>query len=83
MDHIGIVEKCDGKTASTIEENSFDAVIRQKYRIGFYELFGYGVPKYYVLRVPHEYHKIIIQRIKTTNEKNTKTIGRGCSWFFL
>ena len=46
QDHVGIVEKVDNGYVCTIEGNSGDAVRRQKYRIGYYEILGYGVPKY-------------------------------------
>lgn len=46
QDHVGIVEKVEGGYVCTIEGNSGDAVRRQKYRIGYYEILGYGVPKY-------------------------------------
>lgn len=46
QDHVGIVEEVEGGYVCTIEGNSGDAVRRQKYRIGYYEILGYGVPKY-------------------------------------
>ena len=46
QDHVVIVEKVEGGYVCTIEGNSGDAVRRQKYRIGYYEILGYGVPKY-------------------------------------
>lgn len=45
-DHVGIVEKCDGKTVYTIEGNSGDACKRQSYSVGSKIIFGYGVPEY-------------------------------------
>lgn len=45
-DHVGIVEKCDGKTVYTVEGNSGDACKRQSYSVGSPVIFGYGVPKY-------------------------------------
>ena len=46
QDHVGLVEKVDGGYVYTIEGNSGDAVLRQKYRVGYYEIYGYGVPNY-------------------------------------
>ncbi|MGN8714068.1 CHAP domain-containing protein [Hornefia butyriciproducens] len=46
VDHIGIVEKCDGKTVSTIEGNSGDACKRRTYTVGRGPIYGYCVPKY-------------------------------------
>lgn len=46
QDHVGIVEKVENGYVCTIEGNSGDAVRRQKYRVGYYEILGYGVPKY-------------------------------------
>lgn len=46
QDHVGIVEKVDNGYVCTIEGNSGDAVRRQKYKVGYYEILGYGVPKY-------------------------------------
>ena len=45
-DHVGIVERCDGRTVYTIEGNSGDACRRQAYSIGSKTIFGYGVPKF-------------------------------------
>ena len=45
-DHVGIVERCDGKTVYTVEGNSGDACKRQSYSVGSKTIFGYGVPKY-------------------------------------
>lgn len=45
-DHVGIVEKCDGKTVYTIEGNSGNVCKRQSYIVGGKTIFGYGVPKY-------------------------------------
>jgi len=45
-DHVGIVERCDGRAVYTIEGNSGDACRRQVYSIGSKTIFGYGVPKY-------------------------------------
>lgn len=45
-DHVGIVERCDGKTVYTVEGNSGDACKRQSYTVGSPLIFGYGVPKY-------------------------------------
>lgn len=45
-DHVGIVERCDGKIVYTVEGNSGDACRRQSYSVGSKTIFGYGVPKY-------------------------------------
>ena len=45
-DHVGIVERCDGKTVYTVEGNSGDACKRQSYSVGSKTIFGYGVPQY-------------------------------------
>ena len=45
-DHVGFVERCDGKTVYTIEGNSGDACRRLAYRVGHPEVLGYGVPQY-------------------------------------
>lgn len=45
-DHVGIVEKCDGKRVYTIEGNTSDQCARRSYPVGYYEIYGYGVPKY-------------------------------------
>lgn len=46
VDHVGIVEKCEGGVVHTIEGNSGDICARRQYAIGQLPLFGYGVPKY-------------------------------------
>ena len=43
LDHVGIVENCDGKTVTTIEGNSGDACKRQTYVIGSSSIAGYGL----------------------------------------
>ena len=45
-DHVGLVEKCDGKRVYTIEGNSSDQVARRSYPVGYYEILGYGIIKY-------------------------------------
>ena len=45
-DHVGLVEKCDGKTVYTIEGNRSDAVKRGSYRVGSGTIYGYVVPRY-------------------------------------
>lgn len=45
-DHVGFVERCDGKMVYTIEGNSGDACKRLAYRVGHPEVLGYGVPAY-------------------------------------
>ena len=45
-DHVGIVEKCDGKTVYTIEGNTSDQCARRQYSIQDPQILGYGVPKY-------------------------------------
>ena len=44
--HVGLVEKCDGKRVYTIEGNSSDQVARRSYPVGYYEILGYGIIKY-------------------------------------
>lgn len=44
--HVGIVEKCDGRTVTTIEGNSGDACKRRTYSVGASVIYGYGVPTY-------------------------------------
>lgn len=45
-DHVGIVEKSDGKDIYTIEGNSRDAVKKKKYSINSKYIYGFGIPKY-------------------------------------
>ena len=45
-DHVGIVEKCENGTVYTVEGNSGDACKQNSYPVGYYEILGYGVPKY-------------------------------------
>ena len=46
LDHVGIVESCDGKTVVTIEGNSGNACKRQSYVKGSSIIAGYGCPAY-------------------------------------
>jgi hypothetical protein len=43
LDHVGIVENCDGKTVTTIEGNSSDACKQLTYRVGSSQIAGYGL----------------------------------------
>lgn len=45
-DHIGIVEKCDGKTITAIDGNYKDAVGRREIPVGWGYIRGYAVPGY-------------------------------------
>lgn len=45
-DHVGIVEKSDGKDIYTVEGNSRDAVKKKKYSINSKYIYGFGIPKY-------------------------------------
>ena len=45
-DHVGIVEKVENGRVYTIEGNSGDACQQNSYPIGYFEIFGYGTPKY-------------------------------------
>lgn len=43
LDHVGIVESCDGKAVATIEGNSGDACKRNSYVVGSSSIAGYGL----------------------------------------
>ena len=45
-DHVGIVEKVENGRVYTIEGNSGDACQQNSYPIWYFEIFGYGTPKY-------------------------------------
>lgn len=45
-DHTGIVEKVENGTVYTVEGNSGDSVRINSYPVGYYEIYGYGVPQY-------------------------------------
>ena len=45
-DHTGIVEKVEDGRVYTIEGNSGNACREKSYPIGWYEIYGYGVPSY-------------------------------------
>ena len=45
-DHVGIVEKVENGRVYTIEGNSGDACQQNSYPIGYFEILGYGTPKY-------------------------------------
>ena len=45
-DHVGIVQKVEDGYVYTIEGNTSDSCAQRKYRIGYYEIFGYGIPAY-------------------------------------
>ena len=46
IDHVGIVESCEGGVVHTIEGNTGDACKRFKYRVGSSFIAGYGIPDY-------------------------------------
>ena len=45
-DHVGIVEKVENGRVYTVEGNSGDSVRQNSYPIGYYEIYGYGIPAY-------------------------------------
>ena len=45
-DHVGIVEKVEGGYIYTIEGNSSDRVSNNAWPVGYYEIYGFGVPAY-------------------------------------
>lgn len=45
-DHVGIVERVEGGRVYTVEGNSGDSCRQKSYSIGYYEIYGYGVPAY-------------------------------------
>lgn len=45
-DHVGIVERSDGKNIYTIEGNSRNEVKKKKYSIDSKYIYGYGLPRY-------------------------------------
>lgn len=46
IDHTGIVEKVKDGNVWTIEGNSDDTCCKKSYLVGYYEIYGYGVPRY-------------------------------------
>lgn len=45
-DHVGIVEKVEGGYIYTIEGNSGDRVSNNAWAVGYYEIYGFGIPVY-------------------------------------
>ena len=45
-DHVAIVERVEDGYVYTIEGNSGDCCRQQRYLIGHYEIYGYGMPEY-------------------------------------
>ena len=45
-DHVGIVQKVEDGYVYTIEGNTSDSCAQRRYRIGYYEILGYGIPAY-------------------------------------
>ena len=70
-DHVGFVERCDGKVVYTIEGNSGDACRRLAYRVGHPEILGYGVPAY---PLPQSSSKPA--KSETENKKEKRTTAR-------
>ena len=46
IDHVGIVEKCEGGMIYTIEGNSGDACRQRQYAVGSRAIYGFGTPAY-------------------------------------
>ena len=44
--HVGIVTKVEDGYVYTTEGNSGDSCAQRRYRIGYYEILGYGIPAY-------------------------------------
>lgn len=45
-DHVGIVERVEAGRVYTIEGNFGDQVRQNSYPVGYYEIYGYGIPTY-------------------------------------
>lgn len=45
-DHVGIVENVEGGYIYTIEGNSGDRVSNNAWAVGYYEIYGFGLPIY-------------------------------------
>lgn len=45
-DHVGIVEKVENGRVYTIEGNTGDSCRQRSYPLGWYEIYGYGIPTY-------------------------------------
>lgn len=45
-DHVGIVDHVEDGRVYTIEGNSGDQVRQNSYPVGYYEIYGYGIPAY-------------------------------------
>lgn len=45
-DHVGIAEKVEGGYIYTIEGNSSDRVSNNAWPVGYYEIYGFGMPAY-------------------------------------
>ena len=45
-DHVGIVEKVENGRVYTIEGNTSDSCRQRSYPVGYYQILGYGIPKY-------------------------------------
>jgi hypothetical protein len=46
VDHVGIVESCEGGVVHTVEGNSRDACRQKEYPVGSSNIYGYGLPAY-------------------------------------
>lgn len=45
-DHVGIVEKVENGYVYTVEGNSGNECRERRYTLGYFEIYGYGTPKY-------------------------------------
>lgn len=45
-DHVGIVERVENGRVYTVEGNSNDRCVSKSYPVGWYEIYGYGIPIY-------------------------------------
>ena len=44
--HVGIVERVENGRVYTIEGNTADSCRDRSYPLGYFEILGYGIPKY-------------------------------------
>ena len=63
-DHVGIVEKCDGKNITVIEGNKNDAVERRIITVDARYIRGFGVPKYKKLNINMKGQIIMVQLVE-------------------
>lgn len=74
--HVGIVEYVSGNRVHTVEGNTSYKVARRSYPLSYYQITGYGTPKYKKTNASSKKKKTTSTKKKATKNKNVKKVTK-------